>query len=36
MIRSLPVYEVYNVHVFAFKIVHDDACTIYTAEWIRP
>jgi len=22
----LPVYEVYNIQVFAFKIIHDDAC----------
>jgi len=25
-ISSLPVYEVYNIQVFAFKIVHDDVC----------
>jgi len=22
----LPVYEVYNIQLFAFKIIHDDAC----------
>jgi len=26
MNKSLPVYEVYNIQVFAFKVVHDDAC----------
>ena len=26
MISNLFVYEVYNVQLFAFKIVHDDAC----------
>jgi len=24
--KSLPLYEVYSLQVFAFKIVHDDAC----------
>jgi len=28
-IQSLPVYEVYNIQVFAFKIVHDDECPLY-------
>jgi len=26
MIYNLFVYEVYNKQLFAFKIVHDDAC----------
>ena len=25
-INSLPVYKIYDIRVFAFKIVHDDAC----------